>query len=593
MSEASDPTAPTRWGDALLAAALVAVDPAGTGVIVRARPGPAREAWLTALSDLLPAAMPCRRLPAHVTEDRLLGGLDLAATLRTGRPMAERGLLSEAHGGALVVPMAERVAAATAAHLARALDDGELAVEREGLGFRMPARVGVIALDEGAEPEERVPAALADRLAFALDLSEVTWREAREPGPLDADDVATARARLPAVATPPDLAEAMCKAAAALGIASLRAPLLAVRAARAAAALLELDHVDAEAAAIAARLVLGPRATVRPPSEDEAASDEPEPPGDDAPPDEEEERPSRDRPLDDVVLEAAEAAIPEGVLRALEAGLVGRAKSGAAGVAGALAPTTRRGRPIGTRRGAPGPGVRLNVVEPLRAAAPWQPLRRRGAPRGAARVQVRRDDFRITRFKQRNESVAIFVVDASGSAALHRLAEAKGAVELLLADCYIRRDHVALIAFRNRGAELLLPPTRSLTRAKKGLMGLPGGGGTPLAAGLDGAAQLAESVRRRGQTPVIVLLTDGRANVARDGTPGRAGAVADARAAATAVRLAGITALLVDVAPRPRPDARDLAETMGAIYLPLPHADAMSLSTAVRAATAPVVSGAA
>jgi magnesium chelatase subunit D len=200
-------------------------------------------------------------------------------------------------------------------------------------------------------------------------------------------------------------------------------------------------------------------------------------------------------------------------------------------------------------------------------------------------VQVRRDDFRITRFKQRNESAAIFVVDASGSAALHRLAEAKGAVELLLADCYTRRDHVALITFRNKSAELLLPPTRSLTRAKNSIMGLPGGGGTPLAAGLDAALALAEAVRRRGQTPAIVLLTDGRANIARDGTPGRPQAGADALQSAAAIRLQAITALVVDVSPRPHPSAEKLAQAMGGAYLPLPRADAQTLSSAVRAAT--------
>ena len=115
------------------------------------------------------------------------------------------------------------------------------------------------------------------------------------------------------------------------------------------------------------------------------------------------------------------------------------------------------------------------------------------------------------------ETTTIFVVDASGSAALHRLAEAKGAVELLLADCYIRRDQVALIAFRGSAAELLLPPTRSLARAKRSLAGLPGGGGTPLAAGLDAAFALSDSIRRKGQTPTVIVLTDGRANIARDG----------------------------------------------------------------------------
>ena len=101
-----------------------------------------------------------------------------------------------------------------------------------------------------------------------------------------------------------------------------------------------------------------------------------------------------------------------------------------------------------------------------------------------------------------------------GSSALHRLAEAKGAVELLLADCYVRRDSVAVLAFRGRSAELLLPPTRSLVRAKRSLAELPGGGGTPLAAGIDAARELAFAVRRRGDTAVVVVLSDGRANLA-------------------------------------------------------------------------------
>jgi magnesium chelatase subunit D len=198
-------------------------------------------------------------------------------------------------------------------------------------------------------------------------------------------------------------------------------------------------------------------------------------------------------------------------------------------------------------------------------------------------VLIRKDDFRISRFKQRAESTTIFVVDASGSAALHRLAEAKGAVELLLADCYIRRDQVALIAFRGSAAEVLLPPTRSLARAKRSLAGLPGGGGTPLAAGLDAALALSESVRRKGQTPTIILLTDGRANIARDGGQGRPRAEGDAISAAQQLRAAGITIVLVDTSPRPGALAENFAREMGARYLPLPHADATTLSKAVLA----------
>lgn len=159
-------------------------------------------------------------------------------------------------------------------------------------------------------------------------------------------------------------------------------------------------------------------------------------------------------------------------------------------------------------------------------------------------------------------------------------------MELLLADCYVRRDRVALVAFRGRGAELLLPPTRSLVRAKRSLATLPGGGGTPLAAGIDAGLALAETVRRKGETPIVILLTDGRANIARDGAAGRPRAEEEALIAARLGRAALISTLLVDTSPRRQPLANRLATEMGAIYLPLPYADAAALSQAVLA-TAP------
>ncbi len=248
--------------------------------------------------------------------------------------------------------------------------------------------------------------------------------------------------------------------------------------------------------------------------------------------------------------------------------------------------SAKRGRPAGVRRGTPGHGVRLAVVETLRAAAPWQRLRRATAPASAVgRILVRREDFRVARFKEKSETLTLFVVDASGSAALHRLAEVKGAVELILAECYVRRDQVALIAFRGNGAELILPPTRSLVRAKRALAGQAGGGGTPLAAGIELATQVADAGRRRGQAAVAVFLTDGKANVGRTGGPGRAQAEADALAAARLFRAAGAAALLLDIAPRPGDAAARLAVAMGARYIPLPYADAQALSRAVMAAT--------
>ncbi|RAI57678.1 magnesium chelatase subunit D [Roseicella frigidaeris] len=580
--------APETGAEAALVAALLALDPVGLGgVALRGPPGPAREAWLALLRRLLPREAPWRRVPPGVADGRLLGGLDLPGTLQAGRRIAERGLLAEADGGVLLLAMAERLPAATALRLAAALDTGEVRVERDGLALCQPARLGLVALDEGLE-EERPPVALLDRLAFHLTLDGAP-PDAAAPASLRA-----ARARLRRLPPPaPAVIEALCATAVALGIASLRAPLLALRAAQAAAALAGRRAVEAADAALAARLVLAPRAT-RLPAPEEAAEEE----------EAAEARPPEATPeaapgeaaaqtLPDVVLAAARAALPPELLAHLAAAApVAGAGAGGEGRKGPARQAARRGRPVGTRAGDPRAGFRLSLVETLRAAAPWQRLR--GAGGAGARIAVRREDFRVLRLRRPAETTTVFVVDASGSAALHRLAEAKGAAELLLAACYARRDRVALISFRGSGAELLLPPTRSLVRARRCLAALPGGGGTPLALGLEAARALAATERRQGRTPLLVLLTDGRANISREGrAAGRAQAEADALAAGRALRREGCAGavLLVDMAPRPQAFARDLAEALGAPHLPLPAADPALLSAAVQRTAARLVAG--
>ena len=580
------------WRDAALAAALFAIDPAGTGgVALRALAGPVRDRWLALVRGLLPPACPRLKIPLHVSDGRLLGGLDLAGTLRAGRPVAERGLLAQADGGLVELAMAERLAGSTIAHLTAVLDAGEVVLERDGIAARSESRLGVIALDEGVGEDEGLAEPLRDRLAFHLDLAPIGFRDTELEIPWGPYEVQAARARLPGVVIGEAGVETLCGAALALGIASLRGSLLAIRVARLAAALAGRPEVAEEDLAAAARLVLAPRATRLPAGEPAPEEESPPEPPRPEPPQEGEDRDAEeqdlpDRPLEDMILEAAQAAMPKEVLDQLRAGIERRSRGPSQGKSGAQQQASLRGRPIGARRGEPGPGVRMNLVETLRAAAPWQIIRRgEVAARGLTpkRVEVRRDDFRVTRFKQRAETTTIFTVDASGSSALHRLAEAKGAVELLLASCYVRRDRVALVAFRGQGAEILLPPTRSLVRAKRSLASLPGGGGTPLAAGIDLSLLLADGVQRRGGTPTLVVLTDGRANVARDGQGGRAKAGEEALAAARRVRLANVRALLVDTSPHPQPKARELAAAMGATYLPLPYADATSLSAVVQA----------
>ncbi len=592
---------PSGWDDAVRAAALLAVDPAGLGgVLLRAPPGPPRERWMSLLRGLLPVAAPLRRLPLSVTDGRLLGGLDLAATLRAGRPVAERGLLVEADGGIVIVAMAERLPPATAARLAAVLDTAEVVVERDGIAARQSTRLGLVALDEGLD-DERSPEALRDRLAIHLDLGGVRSTDATLSLP-SADAIAAARQRLSAIDAADEVVTALCEAAVALGIASMRVPVLALRVARANATLSGRDALASEDLEITARLVLAPRATQLParepsnePSEQPSgeADAEPEPqPGSELPGQNDQSdnaEPSSEESLGDLILAAATAAMPADLLARLKLTEQARPRSPSSGRAGAVRQSLRRGRPIGSRRGDLRAGARLNLIDTLLAAVPWQGLRwseRVAAPGtgvGPVRIEVRREDFHVARFKQRSQTTTIFVVDASGSAALNRLAEAKGAVEYLLADCYVRRDQVALISFRGAGAELLLPPTRSLVRAKRSLAGLPGGGGTPLACGIDAARSLATALQRRGETPAVVMLTDGRANIARDGGAGRGRAEEDALASARLMRGDAISTLLIDTSQRAQAFAQRLAAEMGATYLALPHADAAAVSKVVRA----------
>jgi len=580
-------TGASAWTDALLALALFAVDPAGLGgVDLRSGAGPARDLWLERLRHLLPSSVPLRRIPSHIADDRLLGGLDLAASLAAGRPVAQRGLLAECDGGVAILTMAERVATSCSAHLTAVLDLGEAVIERDGMALRLPARLGLVALDEGLTPDEQPPEPLLDRLAFRIALGAVRIEDLNQAA---SEPCAIAQARvLLAEAAPVDAAiiEGLCEAAEILGIASPRAPILALRAARAHAACHGRTQVTTEDAAVAARLVLAPRATRGPaeaaPAPDANTPDNPPPPEAAAPPpdptNQADEAMTADAPPSDaeMLIEAIQAALPDDLLAQIAIRDAAKARAAGRGGGGGKAKSARRGRPIGSRTGDLRPGDRLNLVETLRAAAPWQTLR--GGGLGATRVQVRQQDFRIRRFVQDPESTTIFAVDASGSSALNRLSEAKGAVELLLAKAYVSRSRVALIAFRGAGAELLLPATRSLTRAKRQLADLPGGGGTPLAAGIDAARALAEGEKAKQRTPLIVLLTDGKANIGRDGAPGRAAAAADALTAAEAFRAGGFGAVFVDTSPRPQPDGDRLARAMGAVYAPLPFVQAQAMA---------------
>lgn len=590
------------WADACLAAdvfALLVQDEAfeKAGLLVKAHAGPVRDLWMAYLQSRLPERMDMHTVPSNISVERLLGGLDLGLTLAQGKAVEMRGVLAQADQGLAFLPMAGLLEPQITSLITAAMDTGCVRVERDGLSKVIPARFAMLCFDESDGEAEGVNADLLDRVMLHVDLRAVSLRTAQQAP------------SLPAAAGPqPDLSadkmRQLCELPPAFGLMSMRPALQMVHLAKTLCRLsgdtqVGEDHINA-----AIRLGLVHRARQLPAPPRDAEQDEPqlEDPPPDPPQNEQDpnDRQREDDPReegkaqsgvpDDMALEATTAKLPAGLLAYLKAGQVGQTKRASMGRRGARKTGGKRGRPLASRKGALSAGKRLDLIATLRAAAPFQ--KARAAQAAAAhhmvqnanrRVHVRMGDFHIRRYQERSETSTIFVVDASGSTALNRLREAKGAVELLLGESYARRDYVSLVSFRGREAQVLLPPTRALVRAKRSLASLPGGGGTPLASGIQAALTLAQEERKKGRDPAVVIMTDGSANVDASGQGGRKQAGEDAQAMARNLAFTGISAILVDIGRQPQAKARDLADVMNALYLPMPFAGSKELSAIVGA----------
>jgi magnesium chelatase subunit D len=565
-------------------------------------------------------------MPLGISDENLIGGIDLDQTLRTGKAVLRQGLLAQCDQQLLLVPMAERVEVGAAAKVVGALDNGFIAIERDGQSRRIDSRFGVVALDEGIEDDEQPNEKIRQRTAFLLNLDIIGWRDLPETDDDFVPDTGLlqdARENFSNVTVSEDSLNALVGAAEQLGVISIRALNLATNTAKCLAAFDGEDEVSSMHLQRAIALVLSPRATRLPqsapppedenesPSEEDQTNDEPDnqaqenvdqdqvPPPDpteDQKQDEEKKEEDENdsdktdsenpQALEDEIVEAAQAAIPADLLARLADLADLKTPKGMGGKTGAVKVGRMRGRPLGNMPGMPEGGKTLSIIDTLRAAVPWQAVRRAemsaaGKLISTGKIFIRKEDFRIKRYQERTQTLTMFIVDASGSSAMHRLAEAKGAVELLLAECYIRRDQVAVMSFRGSTAELILAPTRSLVKAKRALSGLPGGGGTPLSRAIDESFEVASASMRKGLTPALVFLTDGRANIAKDGSPGRPKAMEDAQQSARAASYYSFKSLWIDTSPQARDEGKAMAALLGSMYLPLPNAGANEVSQAI------------
>ena len=583
-SELSQPSSPeleasSLWRDAQLAAAVIAVTGHQCGgVRVSAQPGPVRDFWLSMLEELQQAHS--RKIPANTPTDRLLGGMDITESMRLGKPVLATGVLSECHQRTVVMPMAERLPKEYSGHWCAALDSGKVHVARDGLTHTTDAAITLIALDEGID-EEAPPAALLERLAFNIQLDPISIHGVDDTA-FNCSDINRVKDQLRLRPANESIIKLLAELAASMGVHSTRSLLFSLTACRAIALLLDLPETHEEVIGSVIRLVLLPRATQLPQQET------PEPPVEEQEPETTDENalqnqtPEPPRDTEEMV-QAAVATLPDILTLLLSRAERSRQRQNKSGNAGHLSQDKQRGRPVGVRRGDIKRGHRVDIPATLRTAAPFQGARARwdnssNTKRG---LYIEPADIRVKRFEQRKSSVMIFVVDASGSSAYQRMAEAKGAIELILADCYSHRTEVALIAFKGEALTYYCHPLARWSEPNEPWRNYRAAG-NPWAQLCKPCTTLPCQLRPR--VPHRVYLTHRRAaNVARDGTKSRSAGTEDAMNAAKAVSSAGYRGILVDTEPRTSLRAGELGPDVDAVYRHLPNASAESINDSVRA----------
>lgn len=595
------------------------------GLLIGGKKGTAKTTLVRSSKELI-APQSMVEVPLNVTEDMLFGSIDIEYAVSKGKRRFLPGILGRADGNILYIDEANLLRQ----ELLMAILDANIAgfnhVERDGISYSQPVHYTVIGT---MNPQEgTLPSHLLDRFGMYVDVDNIesveertelikrVLRYERSKGEFAkeyaqsnkelAEQIAAAKALLGQV----EISEAMMQLAAQMCVqafcAGHRAEIYLLEAARALAALSQRTYILPKDMQEAAVFVLPHRMRKPPEAEPEEANNSPEqnedqeqskdskddnqqednqsndqeqqlpPPaldntddnssddaGDDTENQEQQDNSSSQLAPDEQIAEIDKSfRLPKLVLDLGKNNTVRRGS----GKRSATRTDLKQGRYVRAE-------LPKNKVEDLafdatiRAAAPYQRIRE---DNGCA-LNIQKEDLRQKVREKRIGNTFLFAVDASGSmGARKRMNAVKGAIFYMLQDAYQKRDCVGMLAFRRDKAEVLLPITRSVDLAQKCLAEMSTGGKTPLADGLATALLTLSRLNKRDKElePILVLVTDGRANAVMEGETDPVGS---ALKIAEKIRKAQITSVVIDT----ENDfiklgiAKKLAQTMGAAYYSL------------------------